>query len=106
MDNCKKNGIFLQAINGYVDHMHCLISLGREQTIAKVSQMIKGESSHWINEKSLTEERFEWQDDYWAASVSESDIPRLIQYIKNQDVHHVGKKSLDDALDKMFKKKK
>lgn len=44
-ENCKEKAIYLQPINGYTDHMHCLISLGREQTIAKVAQLIKGESS-------------------------------------------------------------
>jgi len=49
IDNCSKKKIFLKAINGYTDHLHCLISLGKDQTISKVSQLIKGESSFWIN---------------------------------------------------------
>ena len=47
MENCKKKEIFLQAINGYTEHIHCLISLGKEQSIAEISQLIKGESSFW-----------------------------------------------------------
>src|SRR4051812_30556881 len=69
--NCKEKDIFLQAINGYEDHLHCLISLGREQTIAKVAQMIKGESSFWINKNKLVSDGFMWQNDYYANSVSE-----------------------------------
>ena len=34
IENCKENEIFLQAINGHTEHLHCLISLGKEQTIA------------------------------------------------------------------------
>jgi len=34
--NCEEKEIFLQAVNGYTDHLHCLISLGKEQTIAKL----------------------------------------------------------------------
>lgn len=49
MTNCTKKGIFLQAVNGSVDHIHCLISLGKDQTIAQIAQLIKGESSFWIN---------------------------------------------------------
>lgn len=30
MENCKDKGIFLQAIDGHIDHIHCLISLGKE----------------------------------------------------------------------------
>ncbi len=44
-ENCLEKGIFLQAINGHTDHLHCLISLGKDQSIAKISQLIKGESS-------------------------------------------------------------
>jgi putative transposase len=50
-ENCLAKDIFLQAINGYTDHVHCLISLGKDQTVAKISQLIKGESSFWINQK-------------------------------------------------------
>ncbi|MDB5286561.1 MAG: transposase [Mucilaginibacter sp.] len=32
-ENCKEKEIFLQAINGYSDHIHCLISLGKDQNI-------------------------------------------------------------------------
>src|ERR1044072_8403458 len=49
--NAKEKGIWLDSVNGYEEHAHCLISLGREQTIAKVAQLIKGETSFWINNK-------------------------------------------------------
>src|SRR5262245_30669990 len=74
MDNCKQKEIFLQAINGHQEHIHCLISLGKDQSISKVSQLIKGESSFWINRNNLTKEKFVWQDDYFAVSVSESQV--------------------------------
>lgn len=94
IENCKQKSIFLQAINGYTEHMHCLISLGREQTIAKVAQLIKGESAYWINKNTLTNIPFMWQDDYFAVSVSESGLQAVTNYIKNQEHHH-AKKSFD-----------
>jgi putative transposase len=45
IENCKEKDIYLQAINGYTEHIHCLISLGKDQSISKISQLIKGESS-------------------------------------------------------------
>lgn len=45
IENCKEKSIFLKAINEYTDHLHCLLSLGKEQNIAKVAQLIKGESA-------------------------------------------------------------
>lgn len=102
IENCKEKSIYLQAINGDIDHLHCLISLGREQSISKVTQLIKGESSFWINKHQLTIAPFMWQDDYFAVSVSESNLQTLINYIKNQEIHH-AKKSFDDEV-KEFEK--
>ena len=90
-ENAKEKNIFIDFINGYDDHCHCLISLGVDQTIEKVMQLIKGESSFWINKQNLTPEKFEWQDEYFAVSVSESMIDKVRNYIKNQEEHHKHK---------------
>ena len=87
-ENAKLKGIYIDCINGYVDHCHCLISLGVDQNIQHIIQLIKGESSFWINKEKLISEKFEWQDEYFAASVSESIIARTENYIKNQETHH------------------
>ncbi|MDB5138306.1 MAG: transposase [Mucilaginibacter sp.] len=103
INNCKEKEIFLQAINGYTDHLHCLISLGKDQSISKISQLIKGESSFWINKNKLTLEKFSWQDDYFAVSVSESQVETVINYIKNQEKHH-SKKSFEDEVNEFMTK--
>ena len=102
IDNCKEKGIFLQAINGYDDHLHCLISLGKEQSIAKVSQLIKGESSFWLNNQKLLLDKFQWQDDYFAISVSQSQLSTVVNYIKKQEEKH-SKKSFLDEVDEFVK---
>ena len=101
IQNCKEKEIFLQAINGYTDHIHCLISLGKDQSISKISQLIKGESSFWINKNNLAVEKFSWQDDYFAVSVSESQVQTVINYINNQEKHHT-KKSFDEEVDEFM----
>lgn len=103
IENCKEKDIFLQAINGYDDHLHCLISLGKDQSISKVSQLIKGESSFWLNNQKLLLDKFQWQDDYFANSVSESQIPTVVNYIKNQEEKHSKKSFLEevDGFEKM-----
>ena len=57
-------------------------------SIAKVMQLIKGESAFWINKNRLTKYRFEWADEYFAASVSESMMDSVRGYIRNQEEHH------------------
>ncbi len=54
-------------------------------------QLIKGESSFWINQQGLTKTKFEWQDEYFALSVSESAVDKVREYIKNQEAHHSKK---------------
>jgi REP element-mobilizing transposase RayT len=42
--NAAEKGIWLDSVNGYAEHAHCLVSLEKEQSVAKVAQLIKGES--------------------------------------------------------------
>ncbi|WP_315056771.1 IS200/IS605 family transposase [Chryseobacterium indoltheticum] len=95
-ENASSKGIYLDMINGYSDHCHCLISLGSNQNIEKIIQLIKGESSFWINKNQLTKDKFAWQDEYFAVSVSESMIESVRNYIKNQEIHHKKKSFADE----------
>jgi len=53
-ENAQTKGIFVDFVNGYSDHCHCLVSMNMDQTIQKTMQLIKGESSFWINKTNLT----------------------------------------------------
>ena len=97
-DNAKQKGIFIDHINGYLEHLHALISLGAMQTISEIMQKIKGESSYWINKNKMTRFKFEWQDDYYAVSIGMSQLDTLREYIRNQVGHHT-KVSLEEELD-------
>lgn len=88
LKNCREKNIYLDCIGDWSDHVHFLISLGREQHIAKVMMLIKGESAHWINGRGLLRGKFHWQDDYYAISVSESLLDRTRSYIDRQEEHH------------------
>jgi REP element-mobilizing transposase RayT len=43
----------LVAAGGMTDHVHLLVSLGRESSVSDVVRQIKGSSSKWIHERSL-----------------------------------------------------
>ena len=101
--NADEKGIWLDCVNGWQEHAHCLISLGKEQSISKVAQLIKGESSFWINQNKLTENKFIWQDDYWVVGVSESHLKSVREYIYNQEVHH-SKKTFTDEVNGLMEK--
>ncbi|MFA9391934.1 MAG: transposase [Prolixibacteraceae bacterium] len=42
---CSSKNIFLDFVNVHLDHAHALISLGKEQNIAEIMHLLKGESS-------------------------------------------------------------
>ena len=86
--NCRNKEIFLDSIGGWSEHLHLLISVGREQNISKVMMLIKGESAHWFNKQNLMRGKFYWQDDYYAISVSESQVELVRNYIEGQEEHH------------------
>ena len=96
-ENAKCKNIHIDMINGYCDHCHILLSLKSSQNISQVLKLIKGESSRWINESKLLLEKFEWQNDYYAISVSNSHLARVRNYIKNQEAHH-SKSSLEEEI--------
>lgn len=102
-ENAKEKGIYIDFINGYTDHAHCLVSLGIDQSMSKIMQLIKGESSFWINKNGICEEKFEWQDEYFAISVSESIVDRVRDYIKRQEEHH-QKKTYAQEYDELIQK--
>lgn len=87
-ENAKEKHIYIDFINGNVDHVHCLLALNADMTIAKVMQLIKGEAAYWANKNSLLKSKLEWADEYYAVSVSESMINKVRDYIKNQEEHH------------------
>ena len=87
-ENARSKGIFVDSIGGGQEHIHLLISLGAKERIAEIAQLLKGESSVWINNQDLIQGKFEWQDDYYVVSVGESELPRIRRYVQNQDEHH------------------
>lgn len=105
MENAKIKKMKVAIINGYSEHAHVLLALNRDMAVSTANQLIKGESSYWINKNNLIKEKFMWQDDYWAVSVSESHFQKVYNYIANQEEHH-RKQNFNDEIEKFGKKYK
>jgi putative transposase len=103
--NAESKGIYIDIINGYWEHCHCIIALNAEQTISGVIKLLKGESSYWINKQNFFKGKFEWQDEYFSVSISESMVHIVRDYIKNQETHH-QKKSFADEINEFIEKYK
>ena len=80
------SGMHAVEINGIEDHAHALVNLGATISIAKAVQVLKANSSRWMNEHPGA--RFDWQDGYFACSVSRSQVAGVRRYIQKQKEHH------------------
>jgi putative transposase len=82
-----KGGVLLAA-GGMPDHIHLLVGLGKQTTIADVIRDIKANSSRWIHETFDDLAGFSWQAGYAAFSVSRSAVDEVERYIARQAEHH------------------
>lgn len=81
-------GVLLTA-GGMPDHVHLLAGWGTSISVAKMLQLLKTNSSKWMNERpGMPIGRFGWQEGYSAFTVSESQIEVVRKYILNQEEHH------------------
>lgn len=78
------------------DHLHLFMGLNPSQSISQIMQLVKGDSSEWINKHKLTDSRFNWQTGYGAFSYSKSNIHSVVQYILHQEEHHKKISFLDE----------
>ena len=83
-------------INSVSDHIHIFIGMRPHQSISLLMQNVKTESSKWVKENKLCPYPFAWQEGYGAFSYSKSQVPDVIDYIKNQDTHHRKETFLDE----------
>lgn len=84
----ESKGIYMKINWVNADHVHALVDLPTGLTIEEVMQLLKGSSSHWINESRLVPAKFAWGRGYGAFSVSQSGVDEVTKYIANQEEHH------------------
>ena len=56
----RRNGFKALIVGGIANHVHVLLSLPATLPLAKAMQLIKGASSHWMNENHTRD--FAWQE--------------------------------------------
>ncbi len=83
-------------VNSMPDHIHILIGLRPHQSISSLIQNVKTESSKWIKAQSFCSSPFAWQEGYGAFSYAKSQVPDVIRYIQNQEMHHRKETFLDE----------
>ncbi len=89
--------IYLDCINGVEDHVHLLVRLRTDQSVADVVKTIKGNS--WEHFKNDPKTYVSWQDGFAAFSVSPANLKRVRNYIYNQEKHHRNKTFSEELKD-------
>lgn len=89
-------GKLLEA-NGPEDHLHLAVSGTTQLAIANLLRDVKANSSRWIHDTFPEQVSFAWQDGYAVFSVSQSVLPKVVAYIRNQQDHH-RKASFEEEL--------
>ena len=92
------DGILLSA-GGVEDHVHLLVKASPKHAISATVQLLKANSSRWINENAKTGRRFSWQRGYGAFSVSESMAETVRRYIARQREHHSTRTFQEEYLE-------
>ena len=73
-------------VNGTNDHVHLLIRIKPVISVSEFLSKLKSSSSGWAKRQTLG--RFAWQARFGGFTVSESQVERVRQYIRNQEKHH------------------
>jgi len=76
------------SVGGTENHVHGLIVLAPDTSVADAMRGWKALSSKWVHETLPGEGDFGWQEGYGAFSVSQSNVPQVAAYIEQQAKHH------------------
>jgi REP element-mobilizing transposase RayT len=95
-DYARGKGIYM--VINYVnpEHTHALIDLPTAYSVEQVTKLLKGASSHWINQNRIIGSRFRWGRGYGAFSVSHSRLDTVARYIAGQEEHHRKRTFIDE----------
>lgn len=84
----KNKNCFLYRINGVEDHIHILSDLHPSIALADFVRDIKTSTSIWLKQTGKFPHFEGWADGYAAFTYSAREKEKLINYIKNQQIHH------------------
>ena len=92
----QSKGIYMKINFVNADHVHASVDLPTNVCVEEMMQLLKGGSSHWINESNLIPGKFGWGRGYGVFSVSQSGVADVAHYIATQDEHHQKAKFTDE----------
>ena len=92
----KNRNCFLYQINGMEDHIHILSDLHPSIALADYIRDMKTSTSIWLKASGKFPEFVGWASGYAALTYAWRDKDKIINYIKNQRIHHKQEIFLDE----------
>jgi REP element-mobilizing transposase RayT len=86
----------LYRINGVEDHIHIFCDLHPALALADLVKDIKVASNLWMKNSGLFPSFIGWQEGYGAFTYSIRQRDTIINYVKNQKIHHRKEPSYDE----------
>ncbi|MFZ5809303.1 MAG: IS200/IS605 family transposase [Chloroflexota bacterium] len=91
----KDLGLIIHAAGNVEDHVHIVVSIPPNLSIADCVRHIKGASAHAINQGRLSEDRFHWQEGYGVLTIGDRSLSTVMAYAARQKEHHSQNKLVD-----------
>lgn len=79
-------------VNMMPDHVHVAVSINPAIAVADWTGQIKGSTAYDINMLFKPDETFRWQRGYGVRTFGAKQLPFILEYIKNQKIHHAKDK--------------
>jgi putative transposase len=76
------------ALNGYLDHVHMVVSIPPKIAVAKFIGQVKAVASVRFNQSGAQSVPFYWQEEYGVFSFDRKRLPNFIGYVESQKEHH------------------
>ena len=95
----KNKKCHLYQIGGVSDHLHIVTHIHPGVSLAGLIKDIKLASSEYIKAHKLFLKFNGWQDGYGAFTYSIDAKENLINYVKNQEEHHLNKSFIEEYIE-------
>lgn len=92
----KNKNCHLYQVGGVTDHVHIITHIHPSVALSSLIKDIKMSSSSFIKSKGLFKEFNGWQEGYGAFTYAYSEKMNLINYVKNQEIHHQKKTFIEE----------
>jgi REP element-mobilizing transposase RayT len=83
-------------INGMPDHVHLLVDIPTNISVAEFVGVIKQKSSRFLKTHYLFPQWHGWEEGYGCFTCSVDDLDKIIEYIIKQKPHHQTTSFLDE----------